>query len=159
MPIAGAPRTFEDKFKFTIEIDGIAHAGFNKCSELSAEFDTVEYREGGDLVPTVKDPGLLNFADVTLERGAVADDSDLYEWFESVADYALNTGRVNPEFKRSLDIVVRDRDGTVLKRWRLTEAWPKKFVGGEWDGGASEKTMEMVTLAFTGFKRLANLAA
>ena len=153
MAIAGAPRNFEDKFSFIVEIDGIAHAAFNKCSELSAELDTILYREGGSLIPSAKDPGLLNFEAVTLERGAVANDSDLYRWFEEVADAASNTGRVNPEFKRGLDIVAKDRDGSVLKRWRLTRAWAKKFVAGDWDADASEKTIEAVTLEFDYFKR------
>lgn len=153
MPIAGQPRNFEDKFSFVVEIDGIAHAAFNKCSELSWELDKIEYREGGDLIPTAKDPGLLNFTDVTLERGAVANDSDLYGWMEETADAASNTGRVNPEFKRGFDIVAKDRDGSVIKRWRVTNAWPVKFVAGDWDNDASEKTIEMVTLTYDYAKR------
>ena len=159
MAVAGAPRSFEDKYKFTVEINGVAHAKFNKCSELSAELDKIEYREGGDLRPTVKDPGLLNFTDVTLERGAVAIDSDLYDWFEETVDYATNTGAVGPTFKRDFDIVARDRDGTELKRWRCTNAWPVKFTAGEWDNDASEKTVEMITLTYDGFKRRVNIAS
>lgn len=157
MAVAGAPRTFLDKFKFTIEIDGVAHAGFNKMSALEAEFDEITYREGGDLVPTVKDPGLLNVSDVTLERGAVADDGDLYDWFEQVADYATNTGLNQPNFKREFDIVERDREGSPVQRWRCEEAWVKKFTAGEWDADASEKVIQMVTLSIRGFKRRVNL--
>lgn len=157
MTIAGNVRTFLDKFKFTIHIDGFAHAGFNKMSELSAEFDEIVYREGGDLVPTVKDPGLMNVGDVTLERGAVASDGDLYEWFEEVANFSTNTGKVQPVFKRQFDIVERDREGNPVQRWRCEEAWPKKFVAGEWDADASEKVIQKVTLSIRGFKRRVNL--
>lgn len=152
MTVVGAPRNFESKFAFVVEIDGIAHAAFNKCSELKAELDKVEYREGGSLTPTAKDPGLLNFEDVTLERGAVPDDTDLYDWMLEAADAASNTGRVTPEYKRGFDIVAKDRDGTELKRWRIYNAWPRIFVAGEWDNDASEKTIEKVTLSFDRFE-------
>lgn len=153
MPV-GAPRTFQDKFAYTIEVDGVSHAKFNKCSTLAWEFDEVAYREGGDLIPTVKDPGLLNFDDVTLERGAVFEDSDLFDWMEQVADAASNTGLVAPNFKRGFDIVLRDRDGTPKLRWRITDAWPKRFEAGDWDSDASEKTVEKVVLSIRHAKRI-----
>lgn len=153
MPIVGAPRVFEDKFKFIVEIDGVVHAGFNKCSELSAEIDKIEYREGGRLT-SHKSPGLVNITDITLERGAVTDDSDLYDWFTTVVDIVANTGSLEDSFRRNFDIVVRDRNNQPLKRWRCRDAWPMKFVGGDWDNDASEKTMEMVTLTFDSFERV-----
>ena len=133
MTVLGTPRTFEKKFKFIIEIDGFTSSGWNKCSELSAELGVVSYREGGSLVPT-KDPGLLNFTDVTLERGATTD-RNAFEWFKEVADAANNggSGLNNPAFKRNLDIVQLDRDGSEVRRYRLQGAWPNKVVIGEWD--------------------------
>lgn len=154
MPITGAPRIFEDKFSFIVEIDGIAHAGFQKCSELSYEIDKVEYREGGRK-HAYKSPGLVNFTDVTLERGAVVDDSDLYAWAEECASIVEEAGVIETDFRRNFDIVVKDRDGTPLKRWRCTDAWVQKFVGGEWDNEASEKTIESVVITFDSFTRIA----
>ena len=154
MPIVGSPRNYKTKFNFVVEIDGVVHAGFMKCSSLEAEFDEIVVREGGGHTPVTKDPGLLNFSDITLERGAVHDDSDLYRWFVEVGDYASNRGLKNPAFKRSFDIVELDRDGEVLNRHRCAEAWVKKFVAGEWDNDSSEPTIEMVTLSIRGFRRL-----
>jgi len=154
MPVAGAPRVFEDKFSFIVEIDGVAHAGFQKCSELSYEIDKVEYREGGRK-HAFKSPGLVNFSDITLERGAVADDSDLHDWGEQCASIVAEAGVIEPEFRRTLDIVVKDRDGTPLKRWRLTDAWVQKFVAGEWDNDASEKTIEQIVITYDSFERRA----
>lgn len=153
MPAVGAPRSFEKKFKFTIEIDGITHAGFQKCSELAAEAAKIEYREGGALIPN-KSPGLVTFDDLTLERGAVASDSDLYNWFTEVVDVAANTGLIDNDYKRDLDIVLSDRDGTELKRWRVVNAWIQKFTAGAWDNEADEVTMEMVVLTYDYFTRV-----
>jgi len=152
MPATGAPRVFEDKFDFIVEIDGIAHAGFQSCSELSYEIDKVEYREGGRKQP-FKSPGLVNFTDITLERGAVHDDSDLYNWAEECAAIVDEGGVIEPGFRRNLDIVVLDRNGLPLKRWRVTDAWVQKFVAGDWDNNASEKTIEQVVITFDRFER------
>jgi len=150
MPVIGTPRTFHKKFKFVVEIDGVASAGFQKCSELSVEVANVQYSEGGALIPN-KSPGRLTFADVTLERGATQD-QDLFDWMTQVADASANAGLNEPEFKRNLDIVQQDRDGSELRRWRLNNAWPVKFVAGDWDNEADENVIESVTLTYDFFE-------
>ena len=150
MAVIGTPRTFHKKFKFIVEIDGVASAGFQKCSELSVEVANIEYHEGGTLIPN-KSPGRLKFADVTLERGATKD-HDLFDWMEEVADAAANAGLNEPAFKRSLDIVQQDRDGSTLRRWSLSGVWPTKFVAGAWDNEADENVIESVTLTFDFFQ-------
>ena len=149
MTILGQPRQFFKKFKFLIEIDDFASAGFQKCSELSVEVANIEYHEGGALIPN-KSPGRLKFADVTLERGATKD-HDLFDWMEQVADAAANAGLVEPKFKRNVDIVQQDRDGSTLRRWTIAGAWPVKFVAGAWDNEADENVIESVTLTFDYF--------
>ena len=150
MTVIGNPRSFHKKFKFIVEIDGVASAGFQKCSELSVEVANVQYFEGGSLIPN-KSPGRLTFADVTLERGATMD-RDLFTWLEMVAVAAANAGLNEPAFKRNLDIVQQDRDGSTLRRWSLTGAWPVKFVAGEWDNEADENVIESVTLTYDFFE-------
>lgn len=150
MPVLGTPRSFHKKFKFIVEIDGLASAGFQKASELSVEIANVQYYEGGSLIPN-KSPGRLTFADVTLERGATMD-RDLFDWFTQVADASANIGLKEPLFKRNLDIVQQDRDGSTLRRWSLTGAWPVKFVAGDWDNEADENIIESVTLTYDFFE-------
>ncbi len=150
MTVIGTPRTFHKKFKFIVEIDSFQSAGFQKCSELSVEVANIEYHEGGALIPN-KSPGRLKFADVTLERGATQD-KDLFDWLTQVADASANAGLVEPTFKRNFDIVQQDRDGSTLRRWSLTGAWPIKFVAGAWDNEADENVIESVTLTFDFFQ-------
>ena len=149
MPILGTPRVFHKKFKFLVEADELQSAGFQKCSELSVEVASVDYYEGGALIPN-KSPGRLKFADVTLERGATKD-HDLFDWFEQVADAAANAGLNEPRFKRNVDIVQQDRDGSTLRRWSLAGAWPVKFVAGAWDNESDENVIESVTLTYDFF--------
>jgi phage tail-like protein len=149
MAVIGKPRSFHKKFKFVIEADGVAHAGFQKCSELSVEVANVQYSEGGSLIPN-KSPGRLTFADVTLERGATQD-RDLFDWLQDVVVTTSGLGLTDVNYKRNLDIVQQDRDGTTLRRWSLTGAWPVKFVAGDWDNEADENVIESVTLTYDFF--------
>ncbi len=143
----GTPRRFFKKFKFVVEIDEVASAGFQKAGPLGVEIGEVVYREGGRLIAT-KDPGLVNFKDLTLERG-VTNDFDLFTWLKQVVD-ATNNGGIGlnvPEFKRNFDLVQQDRDGSTVARWRGFNAWPKDFDAGEWDNDAEENVIEVVTLS------------
>ncbi|MCL2726563.1 MAG: phage tail protein [Polyangiaceae bacterium] len=132
-----------------VEIDSIASSGFQKCSELSVEVANVQYFEGGSLIPN-KEPGRLTFSDVTLKRGATQD-RDLFDWFQDVAIMSRGLGLVGVAYKRNLDIVQQDRDGTTLRRWSLSRAWPTKFVAGEWDNDSDENVIESVTLTYDYF--------
>lgn len=154
--IIGAPRTFHDKFKFIVEIDGFQSAGFQTMSEISMESAVIEYSEGGSLIPN-KSPGRVTVANVTLARGATFD-NDFYNWFLEVADAAAaasttpgagaGSGEIDPVFKRDVDVIQQDRDGSELKVWRLFGAWPMKFVAGDWDNEADEKVIETLELAY-----------
>lgn len=159
MPVLGAARTYHDKFKFLVEIAGFESFGFQKMSELSVEVATISYSEGGSLIPN-KSPGRATFPPITLERGA-SFDTDMYNWFQEVADAASlsalspgagrGTGLIEPLFKRDMDVIQQDRNGSVLRRWRLFEAWPRKFVAGEWDNESDEKNIEMMEIEFDFF--------
>jgi phage tail-like protein len=160
MAIIGNPRTFQKKFSFVVEIEGVAHAGFQKMSALEAEVARVEQWEGGTLIPD-KSPGRVTVSDVTLERGVATNDGDLYVWFLDVVNMSAGVGNAGgtgfgfatPFYKRQVDLVQYDRTGLLLRRWTLNNAWPNKFVAGEWDNEADENVIEMVTLSFDTFDK------
>jgi len=160
MAVFGNPRTFHKKFKFVIEIDNIRHAGFRKCSELSAEIAVIEQSEGGSLI-SEKSPGRLKVNEITLERGA-AQDSDLWDWWKQVCDQTadagggaggLGAGVKEPDLMRTADIVQLDRDGEELRRWTLDRCWPSKFVAGDWDNEADENVIESMTIQIHTFDK------
>ncbi len=147
--VLGTSRTYHKKYKFLVEIDGVTVAGFAKCSELSAEVAVTEQFEGGSLTPH-QSPGRVKYTPVTLERGAT-DDQDLWDWFKEVIDASSGVGEDDPAFKRNVTIVQQSRSGKRIRLWRLDEAWPTKFVGGEWDNSSDENVMESVTLTYRTF--------
>lgn len=149
MAVKGKPRSYFKKFLFTVEIDKFTFTGFQKCSELSADIAVIEQFEGGALTAE-KSPGRVKFADVTLERGATKD-LDMFKWFKEVANIAANVGAVDNQYKRNVDIVQRDRDGSELRRWRIFQAWPSKFVAGDWDNTSDSNVSESLTLTYKYF--------
>lgn len=151
MGVIGKPRSFFKKFKFLVEIDGYAYAGFQKCSALEAEVAKVQQWEGGALVADTS-PGRVTISDITLERGAT-EDEDSFTWFKQVVKMAANTGLVDDEYKRQMDIVQQDRDGSELRRWTCHKAWPCKFVAGDWDNTADENVIESITINFKFFDK------
>lgn len=152
---------FHDAFKFVIEIEGVVRAAFKSCSALAGEFEVIEHREGGRDI-TYKSPGTLSFPDVTLERGVLDDDDDLYDWWLQISNVAVDSplggglgtgvGAADDTFRRTVDIVQLGRDKTPRKRWRLFRAWIKRFQAGEWSD-ANDKVMEQVVLTYEYFVR------
>lgn len=147
--VIGKTRSFHKKYKFVVEVDSFGASQWQKCSELSSEIAKIEQWEGGSLIPN-KSPGRMTFTDVTLERGAT-DDEDCFDWFQTVGDAVANSGAVDDDYKRGADIVQQNRDGKTLRRWGLLNAWPTKFVAGDWDNTADENVMESLTLTYDSF--------
>lgn len=150
MGLAGTVKSFDTKFKFLVEIDGFSSASFSKVSGLEVEIEPIMHREGGSLVPN-KQPGLVKFGQITLERG-VTNDVDFLNWVTSVVALsaagvgAVNTGLPTPLYKRNFDIVQLDRDGATLKRYTVYGAWPTKYTAGEWGSDQNEVVVESLVI-------------
>jgi len=152
MPV-GEPRNFMKRFSFLVEIDGFVYGGFQSCSDLQAETAVVEQWEGGTVLAD-KSPGRVTVPDITLERGATSD-PDAYNWFLEVVNMASGNGEVTPGYKRTLDIVQLDRDGSEMERWTVVNAWPRQFTAGSWDNTADETRIETLILACDYFQKAA----
>ena len=152
MAVVATPRTFDKKFSFLVVIDGFISAGFSKMSAIEVDIAEIKQYEGGALIPN-KSPGRLDFKDITLERGATRIDFDAYAWFLSIANAAANVGLKEPLFKRHLDLLQLDRDGQIIKRWSLFNAWIKTFTAGDWDNNADENVIEKMVLCYDFFQK------
>jgi len=151
MSVLGEVKRFQHKYLFLVEIGDFDRAEFKSCSELSAEIAKIEHWEGGSLIP-YKEPGRITFTDVTLEAG-VTISRELYDWFKEVADAVADSGYIVPEFKKDVDIVQLDRDRSRIRIWTLLNAWPTKFVAGEWNNEEDGVVIESVTLTYDIFRR------
>src|SRR4051812_9196844 len=73
-------------YNFVLEIDRVPKGAFAEVGGLTADGDTVDYREGTDKQPNVRKlSGLRKYANLTLKRGYTPDKS-LWEWYANVAN-------------------------------------------------------------------------
>lgn len=154
MTIRGNARNYHKRFAFLVEIEEVGFAGFQTCSELAAEVAVIEQNEGGALTPD-KSPGRAKVDDLTLERGATQD-QDLYQWWLDVVNISANSGLPTPQLKREVEIVQLERDRSILRRWQVNGAWPRRFVAGSWDNDADENVIETMVLAIDSFDPIAS---
>lgn len=153
MPVIDSGRKYNTQDNFVIEIDGVTEVQFATCSEIKGEVAVTEYNPGGSLTAH-KLPGRISFPDITLTRGSVALDSEIYQWFNEVVNGVANSGANEPLFKRTMDIVQIDRDRSEVTRWRLRNCWLSSFSTGAFDGSAGEVLMESMTVVFEGFEKI-----
>lgn len=133
-----------DKFKFIVEIDGFAEAGFMKAGPMKSSVEEVLYREGGSEFPE-KDPGIGNVENLILEKGAT-DNDDMYDWFSNIVTGAVGEGGVD---KRNISIVQQDRSGNELERWNNYNVFPLSFQAGDHDASDSTKNIRSIELAIS----------
>jgi phage tail-like protein len=151
--IAGHPRRYDKKFLFAIEIAGLQVSWFHKISSLENESTVIEQFEAGNNNVADQSPGRVKFSPVTLSIGAT-DNKELYNWRQQVVDASADTGEPDAEYKRNVAVLVLDRNGKEKRRYNLFEAWPSKYVAGEFDAGAEENVVEECTLTYKRFERI-----
>lgn len=153
MAVISTPRSFHNRFMFHVEIDGFSQACFHKCSALESETKEITYWPGCTLIPD-KSAGKVEFKDIDLERGVSTGDDDMYNWYLTVTNAGANTGGAGASYKRNIEIVQKDRDGTELKRWAIYGAWPKSYRAGEWDASSDEPTIESLKIVYDYYEEI-----
>lgn len=167
-----------EKFRFAIswssaagsEATALARAGFHDVQMPKRSTTKISYREGIDPDINQLAPGLSTMEDIVMSRGVIANDTvnaELYKWMSAVhnptaghvartdlsaraSDAAANV------FRKDVTIDMLDREGTVVRRWYVYNAWPTNFVpGSDLNAGEDgEKSLEQVTLAYEDFKEV-----
>lgn len=123
---------------------GADNIGFSEVSGLSQEIQAIEYRDGL-MTPTtlpLKRPGLKKSGNITLKRGMVTGNNDLYNWFN-------NSGTPNVE-RRNLTITLLNDEGAPVFVWSITNAFPVKTDSGSLKATGNDIAIETVELAHEG---------
>lgn len=145
-------------FRFAIEIENFARFGFAECSGLSPDTDVSEYREGTDPSTPRKSPGMTKFGDLDFKRGKIlaagAGDTDIADWYNQTFNASARRPAAAKVFRRSLDVVVFDREGVEVVRYRVLQAWCKawKPIGDGLKGLGSDDLIESMTVVNEGFR-------
>lgn len=132
-------------FRFSVEIDGVPHAGFSECSGLQLETEVLDYPEGGLNTHVHRFPGRAKQSNIVLKRGVV--DRSLWDWYWQLVqgDVRLRTG----------SIVARDHAGArVTMEWRFQGAFPCKWSGPDLNATQGAVAVESLELCHRGVERV-----
>ncbi len=118
--------------------------GFSDVSGLTQEIQAIEYRDGlmaGSTLP-LKRPGIRKANNISLKRGIVAKNNDLFTWFN-------NGGAPNVE-RRDITITLLNDEGEPVMVWTISQAWPVKCEGPALKATGNEIAIETIELAHEG---------
>jgi phage tail-like protein len=134
-------------FRFRVEIDGIAIAGFSEVAIGETAIDVVDYREGNEPTHVRKLSGLTKYGNVVLKRG-VSTSLDLFDWIRQIVAGNIASNR------RTVVIVVLDESGVEMARYVIREAWPAKYHPGDLNAKGNDVFVETLELANEGIDRV-----
>ncbi|MEP6832337.1 MAG: phage tail protein [Gemmatimonas sp.] len=137
MPTATRSDPFR-AFNFRVEIDGLTVGSFSECAGLTADGDSVDYREGTDVPLHVRKlPGLRKFTAITLKRG-YTNNTELWQWHENIANGISD--------RRDGTIVLMDEQRRDVMRWNFESGWINKIEGPTFKAAGNEVAIESVEI-------------
>jgi phage tail-like protein len=126
---------------FGLEFDGITIKSITEVTGLKMEQDVIELKENGPDGKYVikKLPGRWKAAEITLTRGLTADQS-FEKWIKDSQFGKMDNAR------KGGAIIVFDYEGSAIKRYKLTNAWPKSLEIGSLKAGDTSVLTEKLVL-------------
>lgn len=125
-------------FNFRVEIDGLTLGSFSECAGLTADGDSVDYREGTDVPLHVRKlTGLRKFTPITLKRG-YTDNTELWQWHENIAN-GLND-------RRNGSVVLMDEQRRDVMRWNFEGGWLNKIEGPSLKAAGNDVAIESIEI-------------
>jgi len=130
---------------FGLEIDGVMIKQISEVSGLKMEQDVVELKQNtNDGKYMIKKlPGRPKAGEITLTRGLTADQS-FQNWAKDAQFGKMGNAR------KGGAIIVFDFEGTAIKRYKLTNAWPKSLEIGTLKAGDTSVLTEKLVITHEG---------
>ena len=128
---------------FGLEVDGVVIKQIQEVSGLKMEQDVIELKQNtvdGKYV-IKKLPGRPKAGEVTLTRG-LTEDNSFEKWVKDAHFGKMATAR------KGGAIIVYDYEGTALKRYKLTNAWPKSLEIGALKAGDTSVLTEKLVITY-----------
>ena len=136
------PREPFRSFNFHVEIDGVPVGTFSKVSGLTAEGDTIDYRDDTDPRSNERKlTGLRKYTNITLKRG-YAQDQSLWNWYRNTTNGQSD--------RRKVTITLMNEARQPVKRWHLTNAWVIKIEGPSFQASGNEVDVISVEITHEG---------
>lgn len=126
-----------------VTFDGMPTAYFRSVSGLSVELEVVEFREGGSN-DVRKLPGRVKYPNIVLKQ-AFLGGSELQKWAFRIA-----AGQF--EHKNASIVLSDQKSHVVLARYTLTNAWPMKWNGPDFDASSNDVAIETIEIVHEGLR-------
>jgi phage tail-like protein len=128
---------------FGLEVDGVAIKQISEVSGLKMEQDVIELKQNtNDGKYMIKKlPGRPKAGEVTLTRGLTADNS-FEKWVKDSHFGKMANAR------KGGAIIVYDYEGQAIKRYKLTNAWPKSLEIGTLKAGDTSVLTEKLVITY-----------
>ncbi len=128
---------------FGLEVDGIAITSITEVSGLKMEQDVIELKANGPDGKYVikKLPGKWKAGEVTFTRGLTSDNS--FEKWVKDSQFGKMT-----DVRKGGAVIVFDYEGNAVKRYKLTNAWPKSLEIGTLKAGDTSVLTEKLVLTY-----------
>ena len=143
---SGAPARSDDlrlsSLQVAITFDGMPTAYFRSVSGLKIEIEVVEFREGG-IGDVHKLPGRVKYPNLVLKQG-FSGASELQKWAFRIA-----AGQFE---HKNATIVMSDQNHQVVARYSLTNGFPTKWEGPDFDASSNELAIETIEIAHEGLR-------
>lgn len=129
-------------FHFRVEWGG-TNLGFTEVSGLNVETQIIEYRDGmSPDYSTLKMPGMQKYGNITLKRGVVQGDNEMFDWW--------NTVQLNKIERRDITISLLNEKHEPVVVWKVRNAFPVKVDGGSLKATGNEVSIETMEVAHEG---------
>lgn len=129
---------------FGLEFDGLQIKAITEVSGLKMEQDVIEYKsntpaDGKYLVKKL--PGRWKAGELTLTR-PLTSDSSFDKWIQN-----SQMGKMK-DARKGGAIVVYDYEGSAVKRYKITNAWPKSLEISSLKAGDTSVLTEKLVLTY-----------
>lgn len=129
-------------FNFRVEFDGLTVGSFSEVSGLTADGDSVDYREGTDIPLTVRKlMALRKYTNIVMKRGYTTND-ELWTWYRNIANGIAD--------RRNGSIILMDEERNEVMRWNVENAWINKIEAPTFNATANEVAIESCELVHEG---------
>lgn len=134
-----------------------------EVSGLDFERDYIEHKYVDKQYQAITQmiPGRIKWQPATLKR-LLTTDTAMWDWFMDHEGPSVNTGSYSPKkyaaARLPVTIVAYNRNFTEAIRWELSNAWPSKITGPQFDVKSGDFGFEEVTLVFESVKRTVTAA-
>lgn len=149
--------------------------GFHDIQMPKRSTNKIMYREGHSSDTNTKSAGLSDMEDIVMSNGVLPGDgaaaNDLYKWMRAVHNpttgstgfggTAASQATGKNLYRTEVTIKMLDREGKVVRAWKMYQAWPTNFTPGS-DLNAAEdgdKSLQTLTLCYEDFQELSVASA